>query len=84
MASALQLPREELLRAYRQMRTIRDFEDTVHDEFSAGGIPGFVHLYAARKRPASASVCISTTATSSPRPIAAMATASRRDAAPTR
>ena len=46
MASALQLPREELLRAYRQMRTIREFEDTVHDEFSAGNIPGFVHLYA--------------------------------------
>ena len=46
MASALQLPREELLRAYRQMRTIREFEDTVHDEFSAGSIPGFVHLYA--------------------------------------
>jgi acetoin:2,6-dichlorophenolindophenol oxidoreductase subunit alpha len=46
MASALQLPREELIRAYRQMRTIREFEDTVHDEFSAGSIPGFVHLYA--------------------------------------
>jgi pyruvate dehydrogenase E1 component alpha subunit len=28
------------------MRTIRDFEDSVHGEFAAGGIPGFVHLYA--------------------------------------
>ena len=28
------------------MRTIREFEDAVHDEFSAGNIPGFVHLYA--------------------------------------
>ena len=46
MASAMQLPREELAKAYRQMRTIRDFEDSVHEEFSAGGIPGFVHLYA--------------------------------------
>ena len=46
MASGLQLPREELLSAYRKMRTIRDFEDAVHDEFSAGDIPGFVHLYA--------------------------------------
>jgi acetoin:2,6-dichlorophenolindophenol oxidoreductase subunit alpha len=46
MASALQLPREELAKAYRRMRTIRDFEDAVHDEFSAGNIPGFVHLYA--------------------------------------
>jgi TPP-dependent pyruvate/acetoin dehydrogenase alpha subunit len=42
----VQLSRDELLRAYRQMRTIRDFEETVHEEFSAGGIPGFVHLYA--------------------------------------
>jgi acetoin:2,6-dichlorophenolindophenol oxidoreductase subunit alpha len=42
----VQLSREELIKAYRQMRTIREFEDTVHDEFSAGGIPGFVHLYA--------------------------------------
>ncbi|MGD9507687.1 MAG: thiamine pyrophosphate-dependent dehydrogenase E1 component subunit alpha [Geminicoccaceae bacterium] len=28
------------------MRTIRDFEERVHEEFSAGNIPGFVHLYA--------------------------------------
>ena len=42
----VQLSREELLKAYRQMRTIRDFEDAVHEEFSAGNIPGFVHLYA--------------------------------------
>jgi acetoin:2,6-dichlorophenolindophenol oxidoreductase subunit alpha len=42
----VQLSRDELLKAYRQMRLIREFEDTVHDEFSAGNIPGFVHLYA--------------------------------------
>ena len=42
----MQLNREQLLEAYRMMRTIRDFEDRVHQEFSAGGIPGFVHLYA--------------------------------------
>ena len=46
MASGLQLSREELLAAYRRMRTIREFEDAVHQEFSAGNIPGFVHLYA--------------------------------------
>ncbi len=46
MASGLQLSREELLAAYRRMRTIREFEDAVHAEFSAGNIPGFVHLYA--------------------------------------
>ena len=28
------------------MRTIREFEERVHEEFSAGNIPGFVHLYA--------------------------------------
>jgi pyruvate dehydrogenase E1 component alpha subunit len=28
------------------MRTIRAFEDAVHEEFAAGNIPGFVHLYA--------------------------------------
>jgi TPP-dependent pyruvate/acetoin dehydrogenase alpha subunit len=46
MASGLQLSRDQLGAAYRRMRTIRTFEDTVHTEFSAGNIPGFVHLYA--------------------------------------
>jgi pyruvate dehydrogenase E1 component alpha subunit len=44
--SGLQLPREDLLRAYRMMCDIRAFEDRVHDEFATGTIPGFVHLYA--------------------------------------
>ncbi len=42
----LQLNRDELLTAYRQMRTIREFEERLHVEFSNGEIPGFVHLYA--------------------------------------
>jgi TPP-dependent pyruvate/acetoin dehydrogenase alpha subunit len=42
----VQLSREELLRAYRGMVTIRRFEERVQEEFSKGGIPGFVHLYA--------------------------------------
>ncbi len=42
----MQLSRDELAQAYRQMRTIREFEERVHEEFSAGNIPGFVHLYA--------------------------------------
>jgi acetoin:2,6-dichlorophenolindophenol oxidoreductase subunit alpha len=42
----VQLSREDLLKAYYQMRTIREFEERVHEEFSAGNIPGFVHLYA--------------------------------------
>jgi acetoin:2,6-dichlorophenolindophenol oxidoreductase subunit alpha len=40
------LTREQLLSAYRLMRTIRDFEERVHAEFATGEIPGFVHLYA--------------------------------------
>jgi TPP-dependent pyruvate/acetoin dehydrogenase alpha subunit len=43
---AMQLSREELIRAYRSMVTIRRFEERVQEEFSKGGIPGFVHLYA--------------------------------------
>ena len=42
----MQLSRDDLLKAYRSMRTIRAFEDRVHDEFATGEIPGFVHLYA--------------------------------------
>jgi TPP-dependent pyruvate/acetoin dehydrogenase alpha subunit len=36
----------DLLKAYRIMRTIRDFEERLHVEFAKGDIPGFVHLYA--------------------------------------
>jgi pyruvate dehydrogenase E1 component alpha subunit len=42
----VQLSREDLATAYARMCTIREFEDAVHEEFSAGNIPGFVHLYA--------------------------------------
>ncbi len=42
----MNLGKEELLRAYRQMKTIREFEERVHTEFAGGDIPGFVHLYA--------------------------------------
>lgn len=40
------LSRENLLRAYRTMKTIREFEDRLHVDFAEGEIPGFVHLYA--------------------------------------
>ena len=40
------LSKKNLLEAYRQMKTIREFEERVHMEFAKGGIPGFVHLYA--------------------------------------
>jgi acetoin:2,6-dichlorophenolindophenol oxidoreductase subunit alpha len=45
-AGSLELTPDRLLRAYRTMRTIRDFEERVHEEFATGDIPGFVHLYA--------------------------------------
>lgn len=40
------LTKAELLTAYRTLKTIREFEERVHEEFAAGEIPGFVHLYA--------------------------------------
>ena len=47
-----ELNKELLLRAYRMMRRIRDFEERVHVEFATGEIPGFVHLYAGEEAPA--------------------------------
>jgi acetoin:2,6-dichlorophenolindophenol oxidoreductase subunit alpha len=38
--------KEQLLQAYRTMRTIREFEERLHIDFARGDIPGFVHLYA--------------------------------------
>ena len=40
------LNRDELVAAYRTMKTIRDFEERLHVDFARGDIPGFVHLYA--------------------------------------
>ncbi len=45
----MQLSHEALLKAYRSMATIRRFEERVQEEFSKGGIPGFVHLYAGQE-----------------------------------
>jgi len=42
----MSLSKEELLRAYRKMREIRDFEVRIHEENTTGEIPGFIHLYA--------------------------------------
>ena len=43
------LDKEKFLQAYRTMRTIRDFEYRVSDEFGKGNIPGFLHLYAGQE-----------------------------------
>ena len=73
------LSEAQLLDVYRTMRSIRAFEDRVHEEFATGDIPGFVHLYAGkRRRPR---VCAPTsirTATPSLPPTAVTGTASPR------
>ena len=43
------LDKKQFLEAYRTMRTIRDFEYRVSDEFGKGNIPGFLHLYAGQE-----------------------------------
>lgn len=45
----MQLSREALVQAYRQMRVIRDFEERLHDEIAKGEIAGFTHLYAGQE-----------------------------------
>src|SRR5919108_1832535 len=42
----MDLSRDTLLWMYERMRLIRLFEERLHEEFAAGKIPGFVHLYA--------------------------------------
>lgn len=41
----MQLSREALVRAYRQMKVIREFEERLHVEIQSGQIAGFTHLY---------------------------------------
>ncbi len=45
-AGIFPLDKPGLLKAYRTMRRIREFEERLHAEFAKGDIPGFVHLYA--------------------------------------
>jgi TPP-dependent pyruvate/acetoin dehydrogenase alpha subunit len=52
-----QLKKEDLLKSYRIMREIREFEDRLHIEFATGKIPGFVHLYSGEEAVATA-VCM--------------------------
>ena len=41
--------RDALLRAYRQMKLIREFEERLHVEIATGEIAGFTHLYAGQE-----------------------------------
>ena len=53
------LSKEQLLQAYRTMRTIREFEERLHIDFGRGDIPGFVHLYAGEEAAGDAiAICI--------------------------
>jgi TPP-dependent pyruvate/acetoin dehydrogenase alpha subunit len=45
----MQLSREALLRAYRSMKTIREFEERLHVEIMTGEIAGFTHLYSGQE-----------------------------------
>ncbi|HEX8445752.1 MAG TPA: thiamine pyrophosphate-dependent dehydrogenase E1 component subunit alpha [Sphingomonas sp.] len=52
----MQLSRDELIRAYRRMVTIRMFEERLHDEIQTGEIAGFTHLYGGQEA-AAVGVC---------------------------
>ncbi len=45
----MELTREQLLDAYRCMRTIRVFEEKLHELVMAGKLSGFLHLYAGQE-----------------------------------
>ena len=49
--------KEDLLKAYRIMKEIREFEERIHIEFATGKLPGFVHLYSGEEAVATA-VCM--------------------------
>ncbi|MEZ5498768.1 MAG: thiamine pyrophosphate-dependent dehydrogenase E1 component subunit alpha [Steroidobacteraceae bacterium] len=49
MTNTMPLNREQLLRAYRDMKLIREFEERLHTEIATGEIPGFTHLYAGQE-----------------------------------
>jgi TPP-dependent pyruvate/acetoin dehydrogenase alpha subunit len=53
----MDLPHDTLLDAYRTMRTIRGFEQTLNELSLAGRVPGFLHLYAGEEAVA-AGVCL--------------------------
>lgn len=41
----MKLDHDSLIRAYRHMKTIREFEERLHLEIATGAIAGFTHLY---------------------------------------
>lgn len=45
----MQMSRDALLQAYRQMKVIREFEERLHSEIMTGEIAGFTHLYSGQE-----------------------------------
>ena len=45
----MQLSEEALMRAYRQMKLIREFEERIQREIMLGQIPGFTHIYSGQE-----------------------------------
>jgi acetoin:2,6-dichlorophenolindophenol oxidoreductase subunit alpha len=45
----MQLTEQDLIRAYRRMKTIREFEERLHLEIATGEIAGFTHLYSGQE-----------------------------------
>ena len=45
----MRIQRDTLISAYRCMKTIREFEERLHQEIAAGEIAGFTHLYAGQE-----------------------------------
>jgi pyruvate dehydrogenase E1 component alpha subunit len=56
-----ELSRDRLLAAYRTMRSIRTFEQTLNELSQAGRVPGFLHLYAGEEPSPRASASTSAT-----------------------
>ena len=52
----MQLSKDKMLRAYRQMKIIREFEERLHIEIQSGEIAGFTHLYCGQEA-AAVGVC---------------------------
>jgi len=45
----MRMNRDQLINAYRRMKTIREFEERLHQEIASGEIAGFTHLYAGQE-----------------------------------
>ncbi|MCA0900546.1 thiamine pyrophosphate-dependent dehydrogenase E1 component subunit alpha [Microbulbifer agarilyticus] len=56
-ASTAGMSKQQFLKAYRTMRTIRDFEAKISEQFMKGNIPGFLHLYSGQEAVA-AGLCL--------------------------